>query len=158
LGAQLMAKALGENVFPNAVKEVGWRPIEYTRHAASDPLFKSLPSDLSVLHWHGDTFRVPASATPLALTTACPNQAFRWKQNSYALQFHLEVTPPMLESWCDAPSEQSFIAAAGENPSIIKERTPRAFARLEPFAKKFFSDYLKAAYPVAAAELKNAVV
>ncbi len=146
LGAQLMAKALGEKIFPNGRKEVGWHPIQLTSDAAEDPLFSAFAASPNVLHWHGDTFRIPAGAVHLAQTAVCASQAFRWKQNSYGLQFHFEVTPEMLTSWCDAPSEQQFIAAAGEKPALIKERTPRAFAALEPLAKKFFSDYLKHAY------------
>jgi GMP synthase-like glutamine amidotransferase len=146
LGAQLIAKALGEKVVPNTKKEVGWHPIELTAEAAADPLFCALPSSLNVLHWHGDTFRVPAHASHLARTSVCESQALRWIQNSYVLQFHLEATPEMLNAWCDAPAGQSFIAAAGETPAQIKSATPRAFAELQPIAQRFFSEYLKQAY------------
>jgi GMP synthase (glutamine-hydrolysing) len=150
LGAQLMAKALGEQVFASSKKEVGWRPIQLTEQAAQDPVFASIPQNSRVLHWHGDTFRLPPGAVHLAKTAVCANQAFRWKQNTYALQFHLEATPEMATAWSEAESERTFIAAAGEDPAALKQATPAAFAALRPIASSFFINYLKTAYPVRA--------
>jgi hypothetical protein len=45
-----------------------------------------------VLHWHGDTFDLPAEAVHLARSTACENQAFVYDHRVVALQFHLEMT------------------------------------------------------------------
>ncbi len=52
-----------------------------------------------VLHWHGDTFDLPAGATRLASSAVYPNQAFSYRDNVLALQFHLKVEPEALESW-----------------------------------------------------------
>lgn len=147
LGAQLMAKALGEKIFKNDKKEVGWHPIHMAPAAKNDPLFKNFPPTLEVLHWHGDTFNIPKGAAHLARSPHCNSQAFRWGKHAYALQFHFEVTPPMLKGWCNAKSEQEFIQAAGEEPKQIVNATPQAYAALEPAAKQFFSSYLKLAYP-----------
>lgn len=146
LGAQLMAKALGSRVFPNPTKEVGWHPIKMTAQAKQDRHFKKFPETIDVLHWHGDTFDLPKDAVHLAETKACANQAFRYNDNSYALQFHFEVTPSMAGEWCAAPSEQSFIKAAGETPGAIVNATAGAYKKLEPHSKAFFTDYLKLAY------------
>ncbi len=147
LGAQLMAKALGEKIFPNDKKEVGWHPLHMAPAAKNDPLFKSFPASINVLHWHGDTFNIPKGAAHLARTPHCKSQAFRWGQNAYALQFHFEVTPAMLNGWANAACEQDFIKAAGEDPKKILASTPKAYAALEPLSKQFFTSYLKMAYP-----------
>ena len=52
-----------------------------------------------MLHWHGDTFDVPAGATHLAATSRTPNQAFAWQRHGLALQFHIETTARGLERW-----------------------------------------------------------
>jgi GMP synthase-like glutamine amidotransferase len=67
LGAQLMAKALGSRVYAGHVKEIGWGTISLTEEGATSCL-KSLDRESSVLHWHGDTFDLPAQAKRLART------------------------------------------------------------------------------------------
>jgi GMP synthase (glutamine-hydrolysing) len=99
LGAQLIAKALGAQVHRNRVKEIGWYPVQWTPAAASDPLFAGLSAPETVFHWHGETFDLPRGAEWLARSEACAHQAFRVGANVYGLQFHLEVTPEMIEDW-----------------------------------------------------------
>jgi len=100
LGAQLIAKALGAKVYRNAVKEIGWFEIHLTEAAACDPLLAGLGPAETVFHWHGETFDLPPGAEWLAYSEACRNQAFRAGAGVYGLQFHLEVTPAMIEDWC----------------------------------------------------------
>ena len=88
LGAQLIASALGAQVYRNEVKDIGWFPIQ----AVSGSSFQ-FPSECAVFHWHGETFDLPEGATPLARSEACEHQAFQLKRNVIGLQFHLEMTP-----------------------------------------------------------------
>jgi GMP synthase (glutamine-hydrolysing) len=92
LGAQLAADQLGGAVTKNAVPEIGWFPVRWTSEAVKDPVFAGLPAQTTVLHWHGDTFALPPEAVRLAESTACKNQAFRYGNNVFGLQFHLEAT------------------------------------------------------------------
>ncbi len=100
LGAQLIAKALGARVYPNPVKEVGWFEIDLTAEGAADPVFAGAGPRETVLQWHGETFDLPAGARWLASSSACRSQAFAIGSSTYALQFHLEVTPEMIVDWC----------------------------------------------------------
>ncbi|MCL6544695.1 MAG: gamma-glutamyl-gamma-aminobutyrate hydrolase family protein [Bryobacteraceae bacterium] len=99
LGAQLIAKALGARVYRNPVKEIGWFPIWWTPQAASDPLLAGLEGPETVFHWHGETFDLPDGAVWLARSERCQHQAFRVGENTYGFQFHLEVTPEMIQDW-----------------------------------------------------------
>jgi GMP synthase (glutamine-hydrolysing) len=91
LGAQLVAQALGAQVFANKHKEIGWYPVEAV---SGTGLFKDeIPSPLLVFHWHGDTFSLPSGAEHFMRSPLCENQAFIWSDNVLALQFHLEVQP-----------------------------------------------------------------
>jgi GMP synthase (glutamine-hydrolysing) len=98
LGAQLIAKALGAKVHSNAVKEIGWAPVTFSGAAESDAVLHGLRTEV-IFHWHGETFDVPEGADLLASSAACRHQAFRWGENVYGLQFHLEVTAAMIERW-----------------------------------------------------------
>jgi GMP synthase-like glutamine amidotransferase len=100
LGAQLIANALGAKVYRSAVKEIGWFDVHLTEAGARDVLFAGLGPAETVFHWHGETFDLPPGAERLAWSEACRNQAFRAGPAVYGLQFHLEVTPGMIENWC----------------------------------------------------------
>jgi hypothetical protein len=53
LGAQLIARALGERVAPMAAKEIGFSALSLTEAGEDSPL-RHL-GDWPVLHWHGDS-------------------------------------------------------------------------------------------------------
>ena len=99
LGAQLLAKALGGRVYRNPVKEIGWFDVKVLPAAADDRLFRGRGKVETVFHWHGDTFDLPADAVLLASTPTCRQQAFRCGPRAYGLQFHVEMTPDLLEEW-----------------------------------------------------------
>jgi GMP synthase (glutamine-hydrolysing) len=103
LGGQMMAAALGAKVGPGK-KELGFSPLTLTDAGANSPL-KHL-DDVPVLHWHGDTFDIPAGAELLASTDICRNQAFALGPNALGLQFHPEGDFPALEDW--------FVAYGGD--------------------------------------------
>ncbi|HET7215191.1 MAG TPA: type 1 glutamine amidotransferase [Terriglobia bacterium] len=97
LGAQLLAQALGVRVCRNHEREIGWFPVRLTPQAAASRLFSKLPSEMTVLHWHGDTFDLPPGAVHLAESEFCRNQAFELEGRGLGLQFHLEVQPDGLD-------------------------------------------------------------
>jgi GMP synthase-like glutamine amidotransferase len=97
LGAQLLAEALGAKVYPHHTKEIGFFPALKTMSAEKDELFRHLPEEWPVFHWHGDTFDLPEGATLLFKTDVCKNQAYR-KGKCIGLQFHPEVNEKLLLS------------------------------------------------------------
>jgi GMP synthase-like glutamine amidotransferase len=103
LGAQVIAHVLGARVYRGRAEETGWFDIELTDDGLSDPVMGSLVEgderSVRVLHWHGDTFDMPAGAVRLAGSELYANQAFRYGENAYALQFHMEVTREMVAEW-----------------------------------------------------------
>ena len=103
LGAQLIVKALGAPVFRNGEKEIGWEPVYFTDAAASDPLFGGLPSPATFFHWHSETFMLPAGAETLAYSDKTRQQAFRYHDTVYGIQFHPEITPEMILDWSAQP-------------------------------------------------------
>jgi GMP synthase-like glutamine amidotransferase len=82
---------------------VGLLDVDLTEAGTSDPLFAGWPRRAPVVQWHSDTFALPAGATLLATSPACRNQAFRYGDRAYGLQFHPEVTADMVAEWADVP-------------------------------------------------------
>ena len=103
LGVQLLAASLGARVYAGAAPEVGVLPVELTEEGRSDRVFSALPSDFMTLQWHGDTFDLPAGAARLVGSPAYPNQAFRYGDAAYGVQFHVEVSPELAREWADVP-------------------------------------------------------
>ncbi len=120
LGAQLLAEALGAEVFPNKYKEIGWFPIELTEAGRAHPLFRGWPSSFDVFHWHGETFSLPAGALRLARSEACENQAFLYEDRVLALQFHLEVTPELVAGLLEESASDLTPGPYVQEPEAIK--------------------------------------
>ncbi len=144
LGAQLLATALGASVYPGTQgKEIGWAPIQAGTDAALHPFFSELLTpDLHILHWHGDTFDLPANAQHLASTAAYPNQAFAMGQYALGLQFHPEVTAQNLERWyvghaCELTHAEISVAQLREDSRVYAPR-------LEAAAQRFWRSWLNA--------------
>lgn len=99
LGAQALAKACGARVKAAEHKEIGWHKVNLTGEGRQDPIFGNLAREFSVFQWHQDTFEISKEGKLLASSDSCVNQAFRFGKNAYGLQFHVEVTAQMIESW-----------------------------------------------------------
>jgi GMP synthase (glutamine-hydrolysing) len=98
LGAQMLARAAGAWVGPAPEPEVGWFEIELTPAGREDPVLGTLPPRTEAFLWHHYTYAVPEGGTELARSKAS-TQAFRVGRAAWGIQFHAEVTLPMLEAW-----------------------------------------------------------
>lgn len=97
LGSQLIASALGANVYPMPQKEIGWFPVSGI--ASNDLHIFKFPNLFNPLHWHGETFDLPAGAFRIAGSDGCQNQAFQVGRNVIAIQFHPEATPKTVQDF-----------------------------------------------------------
>jgi GMP synthase-like glutamine amidotransferase len=113
LGAQLMADVLGAKVYPGPQKEIGWFPVKRSKGAP-----ELIPEQLTVFHWHGDTFDTPAGAISLATSAPGINQGFVAGEKAVALQFHMETTPESMEALIHNCSDElvdaPYIQSAGQ--------------------------------------------
>ena len=104
LGGQMLARHLGARVWahPEARVEAGYYPIRPTADGASlfeDPQY--------VYQWHREGFDLPAGAVQLAEGAGdFPVQAMRYGDTAYGLQFHPELTTPMMDAWLTLAAER----------------------------------------------------
>jgi GMP synthase (glutamine-hydrolysing) len=99
LGSQLIADSCGGKVQPGLQKEIGWNYVDITEEG-KNTLFKNISDKkIQVFQWHGDTFLLPKNASVLSFSNLY-TQAFRYK-TAYGIQFHLEVTEPMIVNWIE---------------------------------------------------------
>lgn len=115
-GAQMIAAALGAEVFAGPVKEVGFHPVTIRPSALDGPL-RHL-ADVPLLHWHGDTFSLPPGAELLASSHVYEHQAFRRGVSVLALQFHAEMgLDPRFDAWMEQWPE-AVAEAGGDEASL----------------------------------------
>lgn len=105
LGAQLIARAFGSQVYPHSLPELGFSAVRIVDKGTSDLLLKGLSTELFLMQWHFDTFDLPAEATLLMTNDICKHQAYRIGAMTYAFQFHFEVTPEIVLSWLGEKDE-----------------------------------------------------
>lgn len=131
LGAQMIASAMGARVYRGAEKEIGWLPVRRVTDSGVGAVF---PAEFTPLHWHGETFDLPARAVRLAETDAVPNQAFQFG-SAVGLQFHLEATQESVKEMVEnagheIESGHPFQQAAGELLAQAEQASPDAQAVL----------------------------
>ncbi len=118
LGGQLMSRALGGIITASPKPEIGWQPIEYRNTPLVAEWFGAEPTP-TVIHWHYESFSVPAGATLLASSAACPNQA--WTMGPHlAMQFHIEITEHKINSWVSDEDPQWIQAC--ENFETVQDK------------------------------------
>jgi GMP synthase (glutamine-hydrolysing) len=117
LGAQMIAAAMGAEVRPGPVKEIGFAPVTLNDPGADSPLRHV--AGVPMLHWHGDTFDLPDDVELLASTPSYAHQAFRRGPELLALQFHAEMgEDPRFEAWIE--NGPAFIAEAGTSSERLR--------------------------------------
>ncbi|THV12676.1 glutamine amidotransferase [Rhizobium rhizophilum] len=119
LGAQLIASALGGEVFSSGVKEIGFSTLQLTEVGRASPLRHV--EGVAALHWHGDTYSLPPGAANLASSQLVSQQAFSVGPNILGLQFHLEAeTTYTFERWLVGHAAE--LAQAGiDVPALRRE-------------------------------------
>lgn len=129
-GAQLVATALGGTVSRSDRPEYGWGFIDSKSPAiATGPWFQ----------YHQDEFTLPEGATELAHNDS-GLQAFAFGRN-LSVQFHPEVTPSLISSWCSVGGDQKLIAA-GIDPDELIEETGRRAEESQPALERMLDWWL----------------
>ncbi|MCP8895944.1 glutamine amidotransferase [Shinella daejeonensis] len=96
LGAQMLVKHLGGLVsgHEEGLTEIGWYPLSATAAGAALMEWPAM-----VYQFHREGFDLPSGATLLATGHHYENQAFRYGDNAWGIQFHGELTLAMMHRW-----------------------------------------------------------
>ncbi len=144
LGGQLISKALGATVRENPVKEIGWGPLEVSRNEAAQLWLGGIET-FNGFHWHGETFSLPAQAVHLLSRQYCENQAYAIGKH-LAFQCHIEMTPDMVQSWCEVGAEelrQSAASPAVQQAETMLENLPLHCFFLNKVAARIYGQWVK---------------
>lgn len=145
LGGQLLASALGATVQRHSMTEIGFFEVPLTAEGKADLLFAGLPGYQQVLQWHEDVFDIPAGGIMLATGENAPNQAFRVGRRVYGLQYHIELTPDMLDTWLHFPDYmEEIVKVSGQETLdwIERERITR-YPIFREHSRIVFTNFLR---------------
>ena len=144
LGGQLISKALGADVTANPVKEIGWGEVTVSNNDIARSWFGDIES-FNGFHWHGETFSLPEQAAHLLASPHCENQAYAIGKH-LAFQCHIEMTPELVQSWCDAGAEevrQTSASPAVQQVGVMMENLPLHCFFLNKVATRIYSQWIK---------------
>ena len=141
LGAQLLARQLGVQVTPHpqGLVEIGYYPLRPT--PAGLDLVPEWPDH--AYQWHREGFELPDGAVLLAEGEAFTNQAFRYGDTAYGIQFHPEVTHAMVHRWTVRASHRLELPGAQPRSAQLDARLvhDRAVAAwLDQFLDRWLCD------------------
>ena len=144
LGAQLLAHVLGAQVARNDTPEIGWYPLQKTSEGLADPVLAPLRTETPVFQWHGCRFDIPRDAVHLARSPQCEQQAFRYGDNAYGFQFHLEMDERLVERWLANPAYREELADSGlpHDEHTIRAQTKHHIAAMQRQADAVFNNFL----------------
>jgi len=153
LGGQLLAKALGALVRPNAMKEIGWSEVEVDNAELAREWIGNEPA-FELFQWHGDTFDLPAGARRFLTSRLCANQAFVVDREPHAhlgMQFHVEMTPQLVNAWVTDPRgaheiDEAFQRQGGSGVQRVEEivlNVDERVQRMSRLADRIYQRWLR---------------
>ncbi|HEX8323987.1 MAG TPA: gamma-glutamyl-gamma-aminobutyrate hydrolase family protein [Tepidisphaeraceae bacterium] len=180
LGAQLLAHAAGAKVYPNVkmgppggpgqppkpvepivpMPEIGFGPINLPFPGGTEPILFGLMDGTPMLHWHFDTFDLPAFPRPanpapppapppptgnalLASTRTCRNQAFRFKDRLFGFQFHIESDRVGIETMISGNRRQAIDVLGPDAEAKLRADTEAHYARYERAGNKILTNFVQ---------------
>lgn len=139
LGSQLLARALGANVYAGKQKEIGWHKVRLTLSAPEDPLWNEAPQEFEGFHWHGDLFDLPENAQLIASSNLTDCQAFRYGAKVYATLFHMEIEKTMIEEWSSRFKDE--LSETGQTGDQLLDAAEKHLDNLQSIGKAVYAKW-----------------
>ena len=128
-GHQYLIEILGGSVEhrPQS-EEFGWFQLVLTEAAYSDPLFENIPHRFGAWETHQDmAVKTANESVVLAYSRRTPVQAFRYREHVWGVQFHPEMTRPIVASIINEALEE----AKNKKDGIRADRLKKALSSLD---------------------------
>ncbi len=135
LGAQQLARALGEERLQMESTEFGMAALALTDLGRKDPLLKGLDVP-SVMQVHEDSFNIPQGGELLMTGEVAAVQAVRVGPTTYGFQCHFEVTEADLRTWLTRLEEEYGHLLNAEQAEMLRA-TRTNFRTYLPAAQAF---------------------
>ena len=146
LGCQLLGEVIGGKVVQSNPAEIGVLDINMSASRKNDALFADFPDVIKALQWHSfevQGLKDSAAVTLLGSSDTTRNQIFKYHDNAYAVQFHIEVKADTVRQWGCVPEykgalENSLGANALES---IDQQTSQQMAEMNRLATLLYENF-----------------
>ena len=112
LGCQLLGEVLGGEVVKSEPPEIGVLDINMTAASQQDALFADYPPTIKAVQWHSyevQGLESNADVTVLGSSDDTRFQIFKYRNNAYAMQFHVEVRGDTVMQWGCVPEYKTAL-------------------------------------------------
>ncbi len=112
LGCQLLGEAIGGKVVKTNNPEIGMLDVNFLDEKKKDMLFADFPQKITSLQWHSyevQELEKNRNVTLLASSKETKYQIFRYKNNAYGIQFHIEIKDTTVNDWGCVPEYKSAL-------------------------------------------------
>ena len=112
LGCQLLGEAIGGKVVKTNNPEIGMLDVNFLDDKKKDVLFADFPEKIRSLQWHSyevQELEKNRDVTLIASSKETKYQIFRYKNNAYGIQFHIEIKDTTVNDWGCVPEYKSAL-------------------------------------------------
>ena len=112
LGCQLLGEAIGGKVVKTNNPEIGMLDVNFLDEKKKDMLFADFPQKITSLQWHSyevQELEKNKDVTLIASSKETKYQIFRYKNNAYGIQFHIEIKDTTVNDWGCVPEYKSAL-------------------------------------------------
>ena len=112
LGCQLLGEVIGGKVVKTNNPEIGMLDVNFLDEKKKDMLFVDFPQKITSLQWHSyevQELEKNKDVTLIASSKETKYQIFRYKNNAYGIQFHIEIKDTTVNDWGCVPEYKSAL-------------------------------------------------
>ena len=112
LGCQLLGEVIGGKVVRTNNPEIGMLDVNFLDEKKKDMLFADFPEKIISLQWHSyevQELEKNRDVTLIASSKETKYQIFRYKNNAYGIQFHIEIKDTTVNDWGCVPEYKSAL-------------------------------------------------
>ncbi len=129
LGCQLLGEVLGGQVVQSEPAEIGVLDIGMTAASKQDLLFSEYPATIKAVQWHSYEVQGLESNRDISVLGSSDStryQIFKYRDNAYAIQFHIEVRSDTVMQWgCIPEYKAALVSSLGADALDSFDRSAR---------------------------------
>ena len=148
LGCQLLGEVVGGKVVKSDPAEIGILDINLDKKKSEDKLFSEFPEKIKALQWH--SYEVVGlennkDVTILGSSSTTKYQIFKYKNNAYGIQFHIEIKSNTVGDWGCIPEYKNALEESLGVGALHKldKLASENMADMNFYAKKLYKNFCK---------------